>query len=76
MVKTCNFGDAANIGAQVTSKVKSFDVEAPELEAHLAEYETAKESGKSVWFNREVVGVEIIKPLYVNAIAMDKGKST
>ena len=64
VVKTCDFGDAANIGGPVVDSIKSFDIEAPELEAHLTEWETqrnlATSGKKNLWWNRTCVGVEVL----------------
>lgn len=46
------------------SSVKTFDVELPEVESHLLEYQDAihKSKGYPIFWSRTVVGIEIIKP--------------
>ena len=63
VVQTCEFGAAVHIGGSVEQSVKTFDIEAPELEAHLGEYEDAKrkasELGRPTYWHRTVAGIEI-----------------
>lgn len=64
VVQTCDCGMAANIGGSVESSVKTFDVDMPELEAHLREYEDAKERAKDTklptYWHRCVIGAEVL----------------
>jgi hypothetical protein len=62
-IVTCDYGAAANIGGPVVNTLKTFDLEAPEVEKFLLEYEMAKSTDKKeskLWWNRSVAGVEII----------------
>jgi hypothetical protein len=51
---------AINIGGQVETSLKTFDIAAPELECYLREYENAKLAGKTAYWHREIAGVEIL----------------
>lgn len=53
VVETCDAGMAANVGGSVHRSVRSFDIEAPEVEAFLAEEMHSLS-------HRQVIGVEII----------------
>ena len=53
VVQTCDAGMAANVGGSVHSSIRTFDVEAPELERWLRQ-----DSG--VYVHRQVTGVECI----------------
>lgn len=63
VVQTCDCGMAVNIGGSVESSVKTFDVNLPELEAHLREYEEAqtraKENKRPMYWHRSVIGAEV-----------------
>ena len=52
VVETCDAGMAANVGGSVHRTLRTFDIEAPELEAFLRErmYTTS---------HRQVIGVEL-----------------
>ncbi len=56
IVRETDVGAAANVGAPVAITWKTFDVDAPEVEAHLRE--TVKEN--MAYVGREVVGVEVV----------------
>ena len=64
VIVTADHGAAANIGGPVESSVKTFDVEAPAVEAHLREFEYAKDQTKrlkqQLWWNRSVAGIEVL----------------
>jgi hypothetical protein len=53
IVRETNVGAAANVGGPVTTKVKTFDIDAPALEAHLREK-------LDEYISREAIGVEIL----------------
>jgi len=55
IVKTDNAGMAGNVGGSVLEKFKTFDVELPEVEAHL---NAVKGNG---YAHAQVIGVEIIE---------------
>ena len=58
IIQTSDYGDAAHVGGQVVNKLKTFDVDLPEVEAHLRQYlDTTWEQRN---FNRSVVGVEVL----------------
>jgi hypothetical protein len=63
-VHTSDCGMAAHFGGSVESAVKTFDVDAPELEAHLREYEDAKQRAKETnvptYWHRTVLGAEVL----------------
>ena len=52
-----NCGAAANVGGPVHTAFKTFDVDAPEVEAFLLEF-----VGKGGYTERSVTGVEILPP--------------
>ena len=64
VVQTCDCGMAVHVGGGVESSVKTFDVDLPQLEAHLREYESAKEKArqtkKPTYWHRCVIGVEVL----------------
>lgn len=53
-------GMAINLGGPAHSTVKSFDVDLPDLERYLREYEDA-DSNRKVYWQRSVIGVEVCK---------------
>lgn len=63
-VQTTDFNESSHVGGPPITYLKTFVVNAPELEAHLHEYERAKEdyikTGKFIWWNRQIVGFEIL----------------
>lgn len=63
-VQTADFNEAAHIGGPVITSLETFVVDAPELEAHLREFERDREDAKKTkcptWWNRQLVGFEII----------------
>lgn len=64
ILSDCDFGDAANIGADVVRTLESFEVECPRLEKKLRDYKEIKEHNKQnngvMWWTRSVIGVEIV----------------
>ena len=61
IIQTTDFGEAANVGGPVITRLRTIDVELPEVEKHLREFDDAKANGKTVWSNRQLIGVEVIK---------------
>jgi len=59
VVETCDAGMAANVGGRVDCSVRTFDIEAPELEAYLREFTDAGKQGQMYW-HRRAVGVEVL----------------
>lgn len=59
-VQTSDAGMAANVGGHVQVEFKSFDISAPDLEAHLREYSEAKKRKQSLYWQRCVIGVEVL----------------
>ena len=60
IVQTCDAGMAANVGGSVNEEFRTFDIEAPALEAHLREYVDAKKRGETTYWHRNAVGVELL----------------
>ncbi len=60
VIQETDFGNAANIGGPVETRIKTFDVELPEVEKHLHAAEKAKEEKRQCWFSRQVIGVEVL----------------
>lgn len=54
VVETCDAGMAANVGGSVHRSVRTFDIEAPELEAFLGERLPSTS-------HRQIVGVEVLE---------------
>jgi len=59
VVRTDDAGMAANVGGSVLSEFKTFDIDAPELEAFLREYTDRSKTGTCYW-HRQVIGAEVI----------------
>ena len=64
VVQTSDAGMAVNVGGHVEVEVKTFDINAPELEEFLREYADAqtkaRNSTSSIYWSRSVIGVEIV----------------
>ena len=71
VIQTTDFGEAVNIGGPVVTTLRSFDVDIPDLERHLREYEDEKGYAEKeprtvmqkpqIWWNRSVVGIEVLE---------------
>lgn len=57
IVETCDAGMAANVGGSVHRTLRTFDIEAPELEAFLRERFSI--SPAPSYCHRQVIGVEV-----------------
>jgi len=55
VVENCDAAMAANVGGTVHKTIKTFDVDLPELEAHLIKHNEYQ------YDHSQVVGVEILK---------------
>lgn len=55
IVRSENYGRAANVGGSVDVEYKTFDVDLPEVEAYLREQHTWEAP-------KQVVGVEVLAP--------------
>lgn len=53
IVREDNCGMAANVGGDIHTTYKTFDVQLPELEAYLRE--------KATWAERRLVGAELLE---------------
>jgi hypothetical protein len=62
IVQTSDAGMAANVGGNVETDVKSFDIEAPALEAYLRQYARSKVRGEATYWHRSVIGAEVLPP--------------
>lgn len=64
IIQTTDYGAAANVGGPVETSIQSIDIDCPVAEAALREYEDAKTEAKTkgatIWWNRSVVGVEVL----------------
>lgn len=54
IVRECDLGAAMHVGGPVNTRLRTFDVELPELEQHL------RAEGQPEYVRREVLGVELI----------------
>jgi hypothetical protein len=65
VVQTCDCGMAANVGGNVMISVKTFDVDLPELETHLREYEDELKhntrTNTITYWHRCVIGAEVLQ---------------
>jgi hypothetical protein len=59
IVRTDDAGMASNVGGSVLSEFKTFDIDAPELEAFLREYTGRSKTGTCFW-HRQVIGVDVL----------------
>lgn len=59
-VQTSDAGMAVNVVGHVQMEVKTFDIEAPELERYLRDYEDARKRGEATYWSRCVTGIEIL----------------
>jgi hypothetical protein len=60
IVRTDDAGMVANVGFDcVLSELKTFDIDAPELEAFLREYTGRSKTGTCFW-HRQVIGVDVL----------------
>lgn len=65
IIRDTDYGAAANVGGDVETRLKTFDVELPaEVEAYLREFTDERDrllaEKKNRWWNREVIGVEVL----------------
>jgi len=62
IIKTADVGEAIYAGGNVITRTKSFDVDCPELEAHLREHRKAEQEAKGnpLYWSRELVGYELL----------------
>ena len=56
IVRQTDCGDAANVGGDVHTSFRTFDIKAPEVEAWLCQHEQVKGPN---YITRQVVGVEV-----------------
>jgi hypothetical protein len=62
-VQTCDYQACAHFNCSAEVALKTFDIEAPELEAHLREYVDRDPSKSHTLWHRTVAGVEAIGPV-------------
>ena len=65
IIRDTDYGAAVHVGGDVETRFKTFDVELPaEVEAYLREFTDERDrllaEKKSIWWAREVVGVEVL----------------
>lgn len=64
IVRTVDYGRAANIGGSPVETLKTFDVSAPEVEAFMEEYRAdikkEQEHKRQIWWDRSIAGVEVL----------------
>jgi hypothetical protein len=70
IIRDTHYGAAANVGGDVETRLKTFDVELPaEIEAYLREFTDERDKllaeNKNRWWNREVIGVEVLPNIAV-----------
>jgi len=61
VVQTSDAAMAANVGGHTLVELKTFDLEAPALEDHLREYESARQANNATYWHRSVIGVELLR---------------
>lgn len=60
IVKTSEFGDAANIGGHVVETIKTFDIEAAEVEKYIQAKNFGLNGIRDKWSNTSIIGVELL----------------
>ena len=68
IIRDTDYVAAANVGGDVETLFKTFDVELPaEVEAYLREFTDERDrllaEKKNMWWNREVIGVEVLRKI-------------
>ena len=68
IIRDTDYVAAANVGGDVETLFKTFDVELPaEVEAYLREFTDERDrllaEKKNIWWNREVIGVEVLRKI-------------
>ena len=68
IIRDTDYGAAANVGGYVETRFKTFDVELPaDVEAYLREFTDERDrllaEKKNIWWNREVIGVEVLRKI-------------
>lgn len=66
IIRDTDYGAAVNVGGGVETLFKTFDVELPaDVEAYLREFTDERDrllaEKKNIWWNREVIGVEVLR---------------
>lgn len=66
IIQSADAGMAANVGGSVHTSYRTIDLECPALEEFLA-------SDMGTYAHRQVIGVEVVKPIVGNAYGFQAG---